>query len=41
MREGAVRLQDARVEDPGLALAPGEEYLVQYGKKHFARVILR
>ncbi|WP_308389507.1 tyrosine--tRNA ligase [Acidithiobacillus sp. AMEEHan] len=41
VREGAVRVQDARIEDPGLSLSPGEEYLVQYGKKHFARVVLR
>ena len=39
--EGAVRLDDARVEDPGLPLSLGEEYLLQYGKKHFARVTLR
>ncbi|MGE0047951.1 MAG: tyrosine--tRNA ligase [Acidithiobacillus sp.] len=41
VREGAVRVQDVRIEDPGLVLSRGEEYLVQYGKKHFARVILR
>ncbi|MEY2342485.1 tyrosine--tRNA ligase [Acidithiobacillus sp. IBUN Pt1247-S3] len=41
VREGAVRMNDARMEDPGLLLTADEEYLLQYGKKHFARVILR
>jgi len=36
--EGAVRLDDARIEDPGLALKTGSEYLLQFGKRHVARI---
>jgi tyrosyl-tRNA synthetase len=41
IREGAVRVDDARVEDPSLSLDTGKEYVLQYGKKHFALIKLR
>ncbi|WP_312284113.1 tyrosine--tRNA ligase [Candidatus Igneacidithiobacillus taiwanensis] len=41
IREGAVRLDDAKVEDPSLSLDTGTEYVLQYGKKHFALIKLR
>ena len=40
LREGAVRLGDARMEDTDFLLEAGEEYLLQYGKRHFARILL-
>ncbi|MEL5847966.1 MAG: tyrosine--tRNA ligase [Candidatus Igneacidithiobacillus chanchocoensis] len=41
IREGAVRVDDAKVEDPSFCLDAGTEHLLQYGKKHFAVIKLR
>ncbi|MHB1580976.1 MAG: tyrosine--tRNA ligase [Acidithiobacillus sp.] len=40
MKEGAVRLNGERVVDPATTLTLGAEYLLQFGKRHFARVSL-
>ncbi|MCL5980685.1 MAG: tyrosine--tRNA ligase [Gammaproteobacteria bacterium] len=40
IREGAVRLDGERVSDPALTLSAGAEHLLQFGKRHFARVRL-
>lgn len=40
VRQGAVRLDGERVEDPRLVLAPGREAIVQVGKRRAARVRL-
>jgi tyrosyl-tRNA synthetase len=40
LRERAVRVDGAVVEDPGLLLAPGFEGVLQVGKRNFARVRL-
>ncbi|AEK59429.1 tyrosine--tRNA ligase [Acidithiobacillus caldus] len=40
IREGAVHLGETRIEDPSLALEPGPEYFLQFGKRHVARVCL-
>ncbi len=41
VREGAVRIDDARIEDPAVGLEAGREQFWQFGKKHFARVLLQ
>jgi tyrosyl-tRNA synthetase len=41
IKEGAVRLDGERVVDPASTLTLGAEYLLQFGKRHFARVALR
>ena len=38
VRQGAVRIDGERVEDPGARLAAGGEYTIQVGKRRFARV---
>ena len=40
IREGAVRLDGERVSDPALTLSAGAEHLLQFGKRHFARIRL-
>ena len=40
IHEGAVRVNGERVADPAITLALGAEYLLQLGKRHFARVLL-
>ncbi|MEM9056701.1 MAG: tyrosine--tRNA ligase [Pseudomonadota bacterium] len=40
IKQGAVRVDGARVEDRGLALPAGGEFVVQVGKRKFARVTL-
>jgi tyrosyl-tRNA synthetase len=40
IRQGAVEVDRKRVTDLDLALAPGQAYLVQVGKRRFKRVIL-
>lgn len=40
-REGAVRINGERVSDPTLNMAFNCEYLLQFGKRRFARVILK
>jgi len=40
MKEGAVRVDGERVVDPAITLALGGAYLLQFGKRHFARVSL-
>lgn len=40
LREGAVKIDGAVVEDAGLVLAPGFEGVLQVGKRNFARVRL-
>jgi tyrosyl-tRNA synthetase len=38
IRQGAVRCDGERVEDRGLAIAPGNTHVIQVGKRRFARV---
>lgn len=38
VRQGAVRIDGERVEDPGARLAAGGQYTIQVGKRRFARV---
>ena len=40
IRQGAVRIDGARVEDAGLALKAGSSHVLQVGKRRYARVIL-
>jgi len=40
IRQGAVRLDSERVEDPKQALAAGSTHVIQVGKRRFARVTL-
>ena len=40
VRQGAVRLDGERVEDPRYALLPGTDAVVQVGKRRIARVRL-
>ncbi|MBU2810044.1 tyrosine--tRNA ligase [Acidithiobacillus thiooxidans] len=40
IRENAVRVNGERADDPAITLNIGEEYLLQLGKRHFARVTL-
>ncbi len=41
IRQGGVRLDNEKVEDPGLAVAAGGTHILQVGKRKFARVTLR
>ncbi len=41
MKEGAVRVDGERVVDPATILALDAVYLLQFGKRHFARVALQ
>ncbi len=41
MKEGAVRVDGERVVDPATILALDAVYLLQFGKRHFARVTLQ
>ncbi len=41
IRENAVRVNSERVTDPSVILTMEKEYLLQLGKRHFARVVLR
>ncbi|MGC9239425.1 MAG: tyrosine--tRNA ligase [Acidithiobacillus sp.] len=41
IREGAVQLDGIRIEEPGLVLEAGTEHLLQFGKRHIARVCLQ
>ncbi|MCB1866431.1 MAG: tyrosine--tRNA ligase [Chromatiales bacterium] len=41
IRQGAVRIDGERVDDPQLRLARGSEHVYQVGKRRFARVALR
>jgi len=38
IKQGAVRVDGERVEDTRLNVAPGTEYVIQVGKRRFARV---
>lgn len=38
IRQGAVRIDRARISDAGLIVAAGAEYVIQVGKRRFARV---
>ena len=40
IRGGGVRVDGVRVEDEVLELPPGSTYLIQKGKRHFARVVI-
>jgi tyrosyl-tRNA synthetase len=40
LRQGAVRLNGERVEDPDLALIDAGEYVIQVGKRRAARILL-
>jgi tyrosyl-tRNA synthetase len=40
IRQGAVRVDGERVEDPGMKLARGASHVVQVGKRRFARIII-
>jgi tyrosyl-tRNA synthetase len=41
IRQGGVRLDNEKVDDPGLAVAAGSTHILQVGKRKFARVTLR
>ena len=41
IREGAVQLDGIRIEEPSLVLEAGNEHLLQFGKRHIARVCLQ
>lgn len=41
IREGAVQIDGVRIEEPGLVLEAGTEHLLQFGKRHIARVCLQ
>ncbi|MGC8467030.1 MAG: tyrosine--tRNA ligase [Acidithiobacillus sp.] len=41
IREGAVQLDGIRIEEPSLVLKAGNEHLLQFGKRHIARVCLQ
>lgn len=38
--EGAVRINQERVDDKGLTLAKGDDVIIQVGKRRIARVIV-
>ncbi len=40
IKQGAVKLDGDRVEDKGLIIKPGKEYIVQVGKRRIARISL-
>lgn len=41
IKQGAVKIDGARLEDKGLLLAPGSTHVYQVGKRRFARVSIR
>jgi tyrosyl-tRNA synthetase len=41
VKQGGVRIDGEKTEDPTIELAPGKTYIVQAGKRKFARVTLR
>ena len=41
IKQGAVRIDGARVEDKGLAIATGNTHVFQVGKRRFARVTIK
>lgn len=41
IKQGAVRVDDQRVEDPGAVLAPGAVHVLRVGKRRIARVRLK
>lgn len=40
IKQAAVRIDDERVSDPGLVVAPGAEHILRVGKRRVARVLL-
>jgi tyrosyl-tRNA synthetase len=40
IRQGGVRVDEARIEEADFKLAPEREYLVQVGKRRFARILV-
>jgi tyrosyl-tRNA synthetase len=38
IKQGAVRIDGGRVEDPGLKIAKGDAHVFQVGKRRFAQV---
>lgn len=40
LAQGAVRANGDRVSDKSLAFAPGEEVVIQFGRRKFTRVLL-
>lgn len=40
IKQGAVRVDDQRISDPGLIIADGAEHIVRAGKRRVARVLL-
>jgi tyrosyl-tRNA synthetase len=41
VKQGGVRIDGERVEDPGLEILPGQTHVYQVGKRKFARVTVR
>jgi tyrosyl-tRNA synthetase len=40
IKQGAVRIDGERVEDPGLIVASGSNSVYQVGKRRFARIVI-
>ena len=40
IKQGAVRVDGERVDDPGLAFAVGNTHVFQVGKRRFARIVI-
>ena len=40
IKQGAVRVDGEKIEDPGLVLRAGGRHLVQVGKRRLARVVI-
>jgi tyrosyl-tRNA synthetase len=38
IEQGAVRIDNARIEDPETVIRAGASYVIQIGKRRFARV---
>ena len=41
IKQGGVKIDGERCEDPGLVFKPGEEHVIQVGKRRIARIIIK